>query len=104
MGSTSAKCRTACCIVAIDTIHTMILEPLTLALTVKLMGTLAIAASPDLNGNCHLWIIFVWLSVCPSHISKYNSEKNIDLLFGKWAALFFKVAYLEILEQVKVYL
>ena len=25
------------------------------------MGTLAMDASSDLNGNCHLWIIFLWM-------------------------------------------
>lgn len=30
-------------------------------LTIKLMGTLSMDTSSDLNGNFHLWIIFLWM-------------------------------------------
>ena len=48
------------------------------------MGTLAMDASPDLNGNGQLWIIFLWLvaAVClPFANVKYNRVKNVQ--FGK---------------------
>ena len=50
------------------------------------MGTLALADSPDMNGNCPLWIIFIWLVAAvslPSQISKYNREKHLGLPFEK---------------------